>query len=122
FGPTRVFAFYLGSVLPLRFARALNREGNAAAHQQLKEVAFRILPMLGAYALIIAIFAKPLLHLVYRGEFAGDARILVFYSGAAFMEYVLMVVTSALAAKRMTRQIFFGQLTGMLVTGLMSWC
>lgn len=121
FGPTRVLAFYLGSVLPIRFARALANGGNAAVQKQLVETAIRILPWLGLYAVCVAIFAHPLLKVLYRDEFASDALVLVVYSAAAFVEYVQVMFTSALSAKRMTRSIFFGQLCGIFVTAGVSW-
>ncbi|MGN6507611.1 MAG: hypothetical protein ACTHM6_18800, partial [Tepidisphaeraceae bacterium] len=121
FGPTRILAFYLGSVLPMRFARALVYGVHRAVHEQLIDASKRILPLLGAYAVFVAIFSKPLLRLMYGPEFAGNAWVLVLYSGAAFIEYVQVMFTSALAAKHLTRAIFYGQLCGLGITGLLSW-
>ena len=121
FGPTRVLAFYLGSVLPIRFSRALATGGNAAVQKELVGTSKRILPWLGLYAVLVALFAHPLLKVLYRDEFAGDALVLVVYSAAAFVDYVQVMFTSALSAKRMTRSIFFGQLCGIFVTAAVSW-
>ena len=121
FGPTRILAFYLGSVLPMQFARAFSKGGNRAVHKQLIEAAKRVLPWLGLYAILVAVFSRPLLRLMYRDDFAGDASVLVLYSAAAFVDYVQVIFTSALSAKRLTRSIFFGQLCGIFVTALLSW-
>jgi O-antigen/teichoic acid export membrane protein len=121
FGPTRILAFYLGSVLPMRFARALASGGNQAVHEELIGTSKRVLPWLGLYALLVAILARPLLQLVYRDEFAGEPLVLAIYSAAAFVEYVQVIFTSALSAKRMTRSIFYGQSAGLVVTALVSW-
>ena len=121
FGPTRVLAFYLGSVLPMRFARALASGGNAAVHQELKHTARRVLPWLFVYAVCVAAFARPLLSLVYREGFDGEPMVLTIYAGVAFIDYVQVIFTSALSAKRMTRSIFYGQSAGLIVTALLSW-
>jgi O-antigen/teichoic acid export membrane protein/adenylate kinase len=121
FGPARVIAFYLISVLPMRFARAFVQGGHRAVHSQLVEASIRILPWLASYSLLVAVFAYPLLKVIYHDDFAGDSLVLVIYSFAAFVEYVQVIFTSALSAKRLTRSIFFGQLGGLLVTGLLSW-
>src|SRR6185295_16137285 len=38
FGPTRVIAFFLGTILPIRFAKALHEEGPDALFRQMRKV------------------------------------------------------------------------------------
>ena len=120
FGPARIISFYLATVLPIQFARELAAGGDAALHRKLKSTAMVVVPTLGCFCLLIAIFASPLLTLFGR-DFAAHPRVLTLYALVAFLTYTQMVLVAALTAKRLTRLIFFSSAWGSLVTVALSW-
>jgi len=114
FGPTRVIAFFLGTVLPIRFARALHKDGVAALHARVRSLYAYIIPVVGVYCMLLALFPRPLLHLIYGHEYSSPetVRVLVLYSISAFIAYMQMVIAAALTAARQTRYIFAGSAVG----------
>lgn len=121
FGPTRMLAFFLGNVLPIRFARALVRGGDAEMHSGLRKVVAVIAPLLGSYCIFVAIFASRLMRFLYGDNYAGDASVLQLYAVCAFLNYMQMVVAAALSAKRLTHLIFTSSICGGVIALSMSW-
>jgi O-antigen/teichoic acid export membrane protein len=121
FGPTRVFSFYLGTVLPIRFARALAKDGSRAVDDLLLHSAIRVLPLLGIYCLLIALFPKLLMQLMFGHDYAGTPSVLSLYSVYAFMTYAQTLLVSVLTAKRLTHAIFLGNVYGTVITLAMSY-
>ncbi len=121
FGPTRVISFFLGNVLPIRFARALTRGGNELLDSGFRKVITAIIPMLGGFCLLAALFAGQLLKLVYGKDYTGDPRVLQLYALCAFVTYMQMVVNAALSAKRLTRAIFVSSAFGGVIALSLSW-
>jgi O-antigen/teichoic acid export membrane protein len=121
FGPTRMLAFFLGNILPIRFTRALVRGGDAEMHSGLRKVVAVIAPLLGGYCLLAAIFASRLMRLLYGNSYAGNASVLQLYAVCAFLNYMQMVVAAALSAKRLTRLIFTSSVYGGAIALSLSW-
>ena len=119
FGPTRIISYYLATVLPIRFAKRLATGGNDALRQELRASAMQVLPIVGGFCLLIALFARPLLRIFGR-DFAAEPMVLAMYALVAFLAYIQMVFAAALTAKRMTRVIFIGTCGGAVVTLLLS--
>jgi len=65
--------------------------------------------------------AKPLLKLVYTDAFTGGAVVLMLYACSAFLNYMEMVVSAALSAKRLTRYIFGGYVFSATIALSLSW-
>lgn len=116
FGPTRVLAYVFSSVLPIRFARMLADAGPSALRAELKTTYLLALPVMGGYCLLAAIFAEPLLRLLYREKYVGQASVLALYAVYTFIVYVAMIVTAALLANRQTRQVFSSHLYAGLIS------
>lgn len=110
FGPTRVFGFALRSMLPTWFSRTLAGGGGAALHQQLKLVYLFAVPALGCYCLLVAVFARPLLQILYGDAYVDSAKVLALYSAVAFSAFLACIVNAALRAQQRTRVVFFAQL------------
>ncbi len=121
YGPARVFAFFLGSVLPIRFAKSHHAGGEALLHQQFKSTAKLILPVLAAYCLFVAVFGQPLLRVLYGHAFQGSALLLALYSISALFNYVEMFVAAALTATKRTKYIFRGYVYGGIIAFCVSW-
>jgi O-antigen/teichoic acid export membrane protein len=121
FGPTRIFAFYLGSVLPIRFAKAMAEKGPAAVRQLLRKTSLQVLPLLGIYCILIAMFPHFLLQMIFGKDYAGTPAVLSFYAFYAFLSYAQALLVSVLTARRQTRTIFMGNVCGTLITLAMSY-
>lgn len=121
FGPTRVLSFFLVSVLPMQYARALVTGGREAVHRQLRIVYGIVGPVLGCYCLVVGIFAKPLLHLSYGDKYASDSGLLALYAVSDFLMGMEMILSAALSAKRLTRHIFIGYVYRFAVALPLSW-
>jgi len=116
FGPTRIIAYYLDTVLPTRFARKIINAGHAAMWKLLRQVLTRVALPLAAFCLLVALLAKPLLHYTFGGEFTGASTILMLYSAYALCTYLQMIITAALRAQRTTHQVFYGALVALAVS------
>jgi len=105
FGPSRLLAFSLGNVLPINFAHAL-LTGRGRLDAELKRVFLLAVLPLAVYCALVALYARPLLHLLYGEKYAGASTVLSLYSIAAFLGYMSIIVSSALQARRLTRRVF----------------
>src|SRR5205823_4682968 len=105
FGPTRVLSFFLCTVLPIRFTRALIDGGFNAMHGQVKSIYKWLIPAIGIYCLLIAIFPAPILRLMFKDKYAASASVLSLFAIVSLLSYLSMVVMAALTAQRMTRDI-----------------
>jgi len=121
FGPTRVLIFFLDTVLPIRFSRALARGGPEAMNRQFRWTFLLVTPMLAGYCGLVALFAKPLLRLTYGNQYSDDATVLALYAMAVLPAYVSHVTYAALAAKRLTKHIFMAYVYTALVAVGLGW-
>jgi O-antigen/teichoic acid export membrane protein len=113
-----VISFFLSTVLPTKFAKAISSGGGDALHAKLRFVYLGLIPTVGAYCLLLALFPRPVLWLIYGDRYAEDGSavtVLVLYSLAAFLNYMQLVVAAALTASRQTHHIFLGSLAGCIV-------
>ena len=115
FGPTRVIAYYLDTVLPIRFARSLAAGGRSAINRQLGQVLLKVAVPLAAFCGTIALLASPLLRLAFGRQYVGAATILVLYSGYALLTYLQLMITAALRARHLTHVIFLAAVCGLVV-------
>ena len=121
FGPMRIFTFYLGSVLPIRFARVLAETGNGGVHRQFMQACGRVLPLLAGYCVVVAVIPGPLLHVAYGGKFTGPATVLSLYAAYTFISYLPVLLASVLTAKRVTRPVFMGNVYGAVLAFPVGW-
>ena len=120
FGPTRIISYYFATVLPIQFARRLSEGGDAALRRQMHATALQVLPIVGGFCLLIALFAAPLLSLFGR-DFAAEPSVLAMYALVTFFAYIQMVLAAALTARRETRHVFLGTVGGAIVTVVLSY-
>ena len=122
FGPARVISFFLSTVLPTRFARTLHHRGTDALHARVKRVYLGLIPTVGVYCLLLALFPGPVLKLMYGEQYVGGAAVtvLMLYALSSFLNYMQMVLAAALTASRQTQYIFAGSLCGCIVALVMS--
>jgi O-antigen/teichoic acid export membrane protein len=115
FGPTRIIAYYLDTVLPTRFARKMASAGDAAMWKLFKQVLTHVALPLTAFCLGVALLSKPLLRYTFGAGFMGASTILMLYSAYALMTYLQMIVTAALRAQRTTHQVFLAAFLALVV-------
>ena len=121
FGPMRIFTFYLGNVLPIRFARELGTGGSAGVHRMFARACGQVLPLLAGYCLAVAVFRAPLLRLASGGKFAGPASVLSLYALYTFVSYLPVLLASVLTAKRITWPVFMANVYGAVLALPIGW-
>jgi O-antigen/teichoic acid export membrane protein len=118
-GPISVFLTFVTSYLPIVLARELETLGSI--RRTVRRSLLAILPVVGPYCLLIAIFATPVLEFVYGaeyGQYAGVVRLFaLYYALLAFST----VAIAALSARRMTREVFVGQAAGAVLSLALGW-
>jgi O-antigen/teichoic acid export membrane protein len=120
-GPTRMLALALDTVLPTRLAQTLAQSGKQALHAQLKATLLVVVPPIASYCLLVAVFADPVLRLLYGDRYAGAAGVLRLYAVHAFLGYLLQILCAGLKAKRLSRAVFRGYVYSSLVAGSLGW-
>ena len=120
-GPLNVFFLFLATVLPIRLAATRKVAGDAGLGESLGRV-FRIgaLPVL-AYCALTSVFAEPILTTLYGSEYAGYAGVVRILGVYYLVMYGLVLLYSALAARRQTRELFLGNLYGAVVALVTGW-
>ena len=116
FGPTRVLAYVFDILLPIKFSRTLDAGGKAALHMQLIPAFLVAVPLLGGYCLLAAVLSGPLLRLLYGDKYVGYTAVLVLYAVSTFFSYVVMIISAALQAQRLTHFVFTSRLFATLIT------
>jgi len=118
-GPMSVFLTFVTSYLPILFARELESSGSIGPGARRSLTA--ILPVVLAYCLLTALFARPLLELVYGAtyvEYADVVRLFALY-------YVVLafstVAIAALSAMSMTRDVFVGHASSATLSLAIGW-
>ena len=122
FGPMRVITFFLGTVLPIRFARTLHAHGAPALRGQVESVLIHLAPTAGVYCGLLALFPELVLKVIFGADYAdaGAASVLRLFAVSAFLGYLQMVFVAALTAARLTRYVFLGTVWGCCIALVMS--
>jgi O-antigen/teichoic acid export membrane protein len=121
FGPMRIFTFYLGNVLPIRFSRELGTSGSAGVHRMFVKACGQVLPLLAAYCVAVAVFRGPLIRLASGSKFAGPTSVLSLYALYTFVSYLPVLLASVLTAKRITWPVFMANVYGAVLALPIGW-
>ncbi len=121
FGPARVFSFALQTLLPIQFSRALAKDGEGPLASQIRRACVMVALLLGPYCALLALFPSFILSHVFDRSYADHPSVLSLFSMQSMMTYFLMVLTAALSARRMTRDIFLGSIVCAVVAVATSW-
>lgn len=116
FGPARLLASYLDTVLPIRFARTLHGHGHHALRGDLIRLLVKIALPMTTYCVAAALLARPLLRLAFGPGYESAATVLVLYSGYALLTYFQMILTAALRARQTTHLVFAGSMCAVVVS------
>ncbi len=71
--------------------------------------------MLGGFCLLIAIFAEPLMRVLYGEKYAGNALLVALCATDYCVWYGTMIITAALCVRRLTRLVFMNRLCVSLI-------
>ena len=113
-GPMSVFLTFVTSYLPTQLAHELEETGTTERGS--KRALARALPVVVTYCGVVAVLAAPALELLYGPEYRQYADVVrlfaLYYVALAFST----VAVAALAARRMTRQVFVGYAASAVVS------
>lgn len=121
FGPLRILMLFLYTVLPTRLSRALTTKGDAALRSQVMRAYATVVPVLFGYCLLMAIFARPILGLMYGQAYTNITWVVVLFATYAFIGHAGQLISTALRARQQARPIFMGQMASALVTIPAGW-
>jgi O-antigen/teichoic acid export membrane protein len=112
--PLRLAAY---SYLPPRASVVFAEGGTPALRRWLKRVYFSLGGMFAAIALILVLFARPLLSLAYGQKFAGMGLewVLVFGALAAVITFVRVPLEMGLTAMKESRPLFWISVSSVMV-------
>ncbi len=116
FGPTRIVTYVANTVLPIGLSRTLADKGEKALHRQFRSACLIVMPVIGVYCLVAVVFAGQLLWLFYGDKYVDAAPVLRLFALYIFVNYMGVVLSTALKAKQLTFGIFISRLTTCLVT------
>ena len=118
-GPVSVFLTFVTSYLPVVLAREVDSGGSVK--NKTRRSLSAVLPVVVSYCVLVAIFAKPLLELVYGPAYGGYADVVRLYAGYYVVLSVSTVAVAALSARHMTREIFVGQGVAAAISLAFGW-
>jgi O-antigen/teichoic acid export membrane protein len=118
-GPVSVFLTFVTSYLPIVLAREHGSSGSATLVARRSLVV--IVPGVLAYCAATAVFAEPLLELVYGaeyGQYVDVVRLFALYYAVLALSTVAVAV---LSATNRTREVFVGQTAGAVLSLAFGW-
>lgn len=120
-GPVRVLIQAVNIMLPIRLARTLATDGDAALRLQLRRAATLVIPVFAGFCLVLMIFAEPVLRLAYGDAWGAEAGVLQLFAMVSLVLYIAETLSAALKAKQATRTMFANRLISSIV-GLSAGC
>ena len=115
FGPVRVLIQSMNVMLPIRLARALAADGDAALRFQTRRTAFMVVPAFTIFCGVLIVFAAPVLRLVYGEPWGAEAGVLQLFALVSLILYIAEIYSAALKAKQATHTMFANRLISGLV-------
>jgi O-antigen/teichoic acid export membrane protein len=116
-GPLNAFELFLQTVLPVRFSAARERDGDSAVRHRLVIAYAASGPVVIGYAVLVAVFAEPILEALYPPAYARYGAVVALFALYYVILHSVVLLTSALASERSTRAIFRGHVAA-VVAGL----
>lgn len=111
-GPISVFLAFFVNYLPIRFTRR---------GVQLRFGFLSTVPTVAIYAVLVGIFARPLLAHVYGRSYEGYASVVRLFALYYLLLSVSDVVVASLSARERTRRIFVGHVAGAVASVALGW-
>lgn len=121
FGPLRILGFFLGTILPIRFSKAMAREGESGLGWRVWTTTALTLPIVGGYCALVVIFAKPLTRLLFGTGYGEVSSILALIAVMWFVEICTDPFAQALEARRQTRARFIARVPSVIISIPVGW-
>ncbi|MGE5595880.1 MAG: polysaccharide biosynthesis C-terminal domain-containing protein [Hyphomicrobiales bacterium] len=106
FGPLNVLFIAFDSVLPASYARALQRDDEAALALLVRETFLSTVGPVAAYCAAAALLAGPLLSMVFGAGDDGAGAALLLLAAQAFVSYLSRILLAAVRARGQSREVF----------------
>jgi O-antigen/teichoic acid export membrane protein len=117
-GPVNVLLGFVDSVLPTRFAVVWRDGGKPALTRQMLQAYRFSAPVIVGYSLLVAVFATPLLRLLYGDTYAGYGSVVVLMAVLCATSYLPRILSAALQARGLTRPVFLAYMAaGFVMVG-----
>jgi O-antigen/teichoic acid export membrane protein len=105
-GPLNVALMYVSTAVPIKLAKLGREQGQAAADRELGEIQLRLGLVFVAYGLAVSVFARPLIDLLYGGQYVEHASAVALFAVQYLLFLGLQTLSAALRARRRTPVIF----------------
>jgi O-antigen/teichoic acid export membrane protein len=106
-GPLHLLFAAFESVLPVRFARIHQDEGDRGLDGAVLRTFITTVPIVAVYCLAVIVLARPLLSLVYGRRYAGYELVVTLFAVYYFVLYVATILSARLRARQEVRPVFF---------------
>jgi O-antigen/teichoic acid export membrane protein len=120
-GPMNVLLLFLSTTLPIRLSRTLAFAGETAFKRRVRKALIVTAPVVAIYCVLVSIFAKPLLELLYGSRYAHASAVVALYAAYYFLSYLGQMAMSVLSARQLTRAIFLANFVGAASSLLLGW-
>lgn len=119
-GPLTVVLAFLAITLPIRFSR-LFATSRPAVSSEIRRLLLFTAPPVAGYCALVALFAGPLLTVLYDDKYAGHRSLVVLMAAYYFVLYVFTFLIAIVNARGLTRYAFFGNVAAALLTAALGW-
>ena len=114
--PLNLVIFSVATVVPIRLARVRAARGSDAANRALIRLHLLTTPPVVVVCLLLAVFAEPILSLVYGGRYDGYGSLVAVLAAFTMVRYHSTLVGAGLWVFRETRGVFAGHAAAAVVT------
>jgi O-antigen/teichoic acid export membrane protein len=120
-GPLNTFLLFLFTILPIWYARTRSTAGDRGLQRSVLRTYAVTAPFVFVYCLAVAIFADPIMRLLYGSTYSGYGSVVVLFAVYYVVLHGVYILTSALSARRQTRPLFTGNLYAAALAVVGGW-
>jgi O-antigen/teichoic acid export membrane protein len=90
------FVMGFGNILAARMAHVFAKEGKKGLMRTVRKAHMVTIGVLGAFAVLVSLFAEPLLWLLYKGRYSGYSHLIALFSVSVVAVSVIMPLARAI--------------------------
>ena len=120
-GPLNVLLVFIDTTTPIALARTLASDGDRAMHAQLKRTITWAAPLVGTYCLVAGVLSGPMLRLFFGERYVNAGAVLALVAVNYFVIFLTRTLGAAVRAKRLTKQVFYGNVCSGLAAVTLGW-
>lgn len=110
------FILGVNNILLPKMAHALSAEGVVGLKRVTRKGQLALLVSLGPLAVIVSIFAEPLLELLYKDKYAGNGLLVVVLAADILVRVIAAPFVSALVVMERPETVFYSFIGAMAIT------